>query len=315
MTGVTVVIAGIPITFWTGHPSDIGCLKEVFAHHLESDEIPRDGHRHHEVVITSSRERVSFPANMPLIWEGHVHNTTSIKWYNDVDEKENVIVVADDILIRHLPERHLTLCHLSESKACFSKSRRPLLSNYLFFLLQSIASMHEKYCVHASCLARDGRAYLFMGQSGSGKTTLSEILGRAGWEYMGDDLVFISQDEAGEIMVDSFLCKAKIFNDRQTEKHAIDMIKEWHFKRAYREKLGYIIKPLRTGATQRSTIIPASRADAFTSLVYAANNIKIQYHRQRWMDICEAASSFPAYTLVFADRKYFDPAIFDTISR
>jgi hypothetical protein len=313
MTGVNVVIADIQITFWTEHLSDIGCLKEVFLYHIENSDIPCDGKKYHDVIITSSRNRVDLPANMPLIWEGHVHNKTSIKWYNDVSETENIIVVSDDILIRHLPERNLTICCLSETKARFFKSRRPLIASCLFFLLQSITSMYGKYCIHASSVAKNDRAYLFIGQTGSGKTTISEILGKAGWEYMGDDLVFISKNETGEIIVDSFLCKAKIFNAQQTKKNAIDVIGEWRFNYACRKKLGYIIKPQRTEATRNSTVIPASQTETFTWLVYAGNNIKIQYHRQQWMDICEKVSAFPAYTLMFADRKYFDTNILNKL--
>jgi energy-coupling factor transporter ATP-binding protein EcfA2 len=256
---------------------------------------------------------LDLPVGMPLIWTGHAHNTTSIKWYNPIGESENIILIADDILIKHLPTRNLTICSLSETKLSFFKARRPLLSNYIFFLIHSIASMYGKYCIHASCVARGKYAYLFTGQSGSGKTTISEILGEAGWEYMGDDLVFISQDENGEIVVDSFLCKAKIFNARQTAKDAIDVIGERNFNYAYRKKLGGIINLQRTEATKKSILIPASQAEAFTWLVYAGNNIKIQYHRQQWMDICEKASSLPAYTLMFADKAYFTPSVLDTI--
>jgi hypothetical protein len=313
MTGVTVVIAGIRITIWTNHSDDIEYLKAMFLYHCDKGNMPCDTKYQHDVVIASSSQKLNLPAGMPLVWEGCTLNTTSVQWYNHVDAKENIIVIAGDILIRHLPERNLTICHLSETKSRFFKFHRPLLANYIFFLLQSIASMYGKYCIHSSCAAREGYAYLFTGQSGSGKTTISELLGRAGWEYMGDDLVFISQNENGEIIIDSFLCKAKIFNAKQTEKYAVDMIGEWHFNYAYRKKLGYIIKPQRTMASKCSIIIPAPQTEAFTWLVYAGNNIKIQYHQQQWMNLCEKASSFPAYTLMFADKKYFDPAVLDAV--
>jgi energy-coupling factor transporter ATP-binding protein EcfA2 len=315
MPGVTIAIAGIRITVWTEHSSDIECLKEVLSYHINNDEVPYDNEKQHDVIITSSRNRVKPPANMPLIWEGDVHGAIPVKWYNCVGEKENVIIVADDILIRHLPERNLTVCCLSETKARFFKSCRPLLSNYMFFLLQSITSMYGKYCIHASCLVRENQGYLFTGQSGSGKTTISEILGKAGWKYMGDDLVFISQNENDEIVVDSFLSKAKIFNAKQTKKNTVDMIEKWNFNYACREKLGYIIKLQRTGATKKSTLIPAPQTEIFTWLVYAGNNIQIQYRQQQWMDLCEKASSVPAYTLLFADRQYFNPAILDAVSQ
>jgi hypothetical protein len=312
MRNITFVIAGVRITVWTNHRSDIECLQEMFRYH-EADDRPDNAEHRHEVVITSSKERLMMPAGMPLIWSGCTQNTSSVKWYNPAaGVNGNVILIAEDILVRHLPGRNLTLCCLSETGLRFSKSRRPLLSNYMFFLLHSIASMYGKYCVHAACASKDGYAYLFIGRSGSGKTTISEILGKAGWKYMGDDLVFISQNKDGVITVDSFLSKAKIFNERQTAKKSVDVIGEWDFHYDYRQPLRCVVKLQRTEASEKSILIPATQPEAFIWILSAGNNIKIQYHPERWMNICEKSSLLPAYTLMFADKKHFDPAVLNT---
>jgi hypothetical protein len=308
-----ILIAGIKISFWTDHVADIECLKETFLYHREKDNIPYRIQNSHDVIITSSKNCLKSPTDMPLIWDGHVHNTATVRWYNQTSEPENVIRVADDILIRHLPQKNLTICCVMETKSYFSKSHRPLLSNFILFLLHNITSMYGKYTLHASCVAREGHAYLFLGQSGSGKTTISEILGKAGWKYMGDDLVFISRDDNNELIVDSFLSKAKIADPKNAKKDFIDVIGDWHFNFTYKEKLSCIIKPQQTKATKKSILIPSSQAEAFTWLIYASNNVKIQYHPQQWMDICGKASFLPAYTMMFADRKYFDPAILDAV--
>ena len=55
------------------------------------------------------------------------------------------------------------------------------------------------YDLHAAGLVepRTGRCFLFPGLSGSGKTSLSIRLAAAGWHYLSDDLLAISEDGSG----------------------------------------------------------------------------------------------------------------------
>jgi hypothetical protein len=313
MLNIDIVIAGIRITFWTNHQSDIDLLAEIFLYHIDKRSSRFDLEKQHDVIIASSNEKLSLPENRPLAWSGYINVNIPIKWYNYVDEPENIITIGDDILIRHIPPKKLTICCLSEANALFFKSHRPRLNNYIFFLMHSILSMHGKYCIHASCVAKEESAYLFLGKSGEGKTTISTLLGGIGFEYMGDDLVFISNDEKEGIMVDAFLSKAKLLNAKLETKDSIDVIKNDHFKYCYKKKLGAILKLQRMHAGKKSILLPPSQAEAFVWLINSGNNIKIQYNQQKWMDICEKASSVPAHTLMFADKEYFDPAIFDTV--
>jgi hypothetical protein len=303
-------IAGIQITFWLDHPSDTECLDEIFLYHTKK---VCHAEKYHDVIIASSKDGLNLPAGQPLAWQGHINGNVPVQWYNNVNGCENIISIGKDILIKHLPQRKLTICYLSETKAKFFKSRRPRLVNYIFFLLHSITSMHGKYCIHASCAAKDGHACLFLGKSGEGKSTISAILGNAGWEYMGDDLVFMSQVENGEIIIDGFLSKIKLLNAKLELKNAIDVIKDKKFRYTYRQKLGAIIKLQQTRASKKSILLPASQAEAFAWLMNSSNNIKIQYHPQQWINVCEKASALPAYTLMFADKEYFNPAILDAI--
>jgi hypothetical protein len=50
------------------------------------------------------------------------------------------------------------------------------------------------YSVHAAGLALDGRGLLVAGTSGAGKSTLTVALLRAGFDFLGDDLVFLEPD-------------------------------------------------------------------------------------------------------------------------
>ncbi|MDR3219614.1 MAG: hypothetical protein LBU22_11700 [Dysgonamonadaceae bacterium] len=313
MLNIDIVIAGIRITFWTDHQSDIDLLAEIFLYHIEKRSNRFNSEKQHDVIIASSKEKLGLPENRPLVWSGYINANTPIQWYNSVDAPENIITIGDDILIRHIPQRKLTICYLSESNALFLKSHRPRLNNYIFFLIHSILPMYGKYCIHASCVAKEEHAYLFLGKSGEGKTTISAILGGIGFEYMGDDLVFISKDEKEGVMVEAFLSKAKLFNAKFETKDSIDVIKDNHFNYCYRKELGAILKLQRMYGGKKSILMPASQAEVFVWLMNSGNNIKIQYNQQKWMDICEKASSIPAHTLMFADKEYFDPVIFDTV--
>ena len=48
--------------------------------------------------------------------------------------------------------------------------------------------------LHASLVARDGRAAVLVARSGGGKSTLSLHLAARGWGYRGDDLVFVEPE-------------------------------------------------------------------------------------------------------------------------
>ena len=313
ITDVNVSIADIRISFWTDHQADIECLKEIFLYHLDNNRISFDTKNCHDVIITSCKEQFQVPPDLPMVWTGHLKQDVSVRWYNPTDSEDNMITITDDLLIRHFPKRKLTICYLTETKTWFHKSYRPKITKYIFFLLQSILSMHGKYCLHASCASKNGRACLFPGKSGEGKTTMSTILGKAGFEYMGDDLVFISQNETGEIIADAFLSKIKLFNPKSKAKDSIDVIKDRHFKYAYKSKLAAIINLQRTYLGQKSMLIPASQMESFSWLFHSANNIAIQYHQQLWMDICEQASLLPSFTLMFADKEYFETDILNAV--
>jgi hypothetical protein len=312
MIRASVAIANIRICFLTDHKADRDCLEEILPYHLERDEMSLATESRHDVIIMSAKEKFRFKPDMPQIWTGYINQTIPVCWYNPTDREENVITINGDILVRHFAKRKLTLCYLTDTKSRFFKSRRPMLTNYIFFLLHSILPMHGKYCIHASCASKNGHTFLFLGKSGQGKSTISAILGKAGFEYMGDDLVFISQNENGEVIIDAFLSKIKLLNAKLNTKDSIDIIKNNGFKYAYQSKLGYIIKLMRTYEGKESVLIPSTQAEAFAWLMSSGNNIKIQYNQQHWMDICEQASLLPSFTLMFADKEYFDPGILET---
>lgn len=50
--------------------------------------------------------------------------------------------------------------------------------------------------VHASCVSKDGNAYLFPARSGGGKTTIALNLVQRGYRYLGDNFIILDRGEA-----------------------------------------------------------------------------------------------------------------------
>lgn len=70
-----------------------------------------------------------------------------------------------------------------------------LLAAEMGMNLQVALGWRRHLLLHASAVARDGRALIMSGESGSGKSTLAALLGEGDWRLMGDEFTLI--DPAG----------------------------------------------------------------------------------------------------------------------
>lgn len=70
-----------------------------------------------------------------------------------------------------------------------------LLAAEMGMNLQVALGWRRHMLLHASAVARDGRAVIMSGESGSGKSTLAALLGEGEWRLMGDEFTLI--DPAG----------------------------------------------------------------------------------------------------------------------
>ena len=66
-----------------------------------------------------------------------------------------------------------------------------LLAAEMGMNLQVALGWRRHMLLHASAVARSGRALILSGESGSGKSTLAALLGEAGWRLMGDEFTLI----------------------------------------------------------------------------------------------------------------------------
>ncbi|WP_375270777.1 HprK-related kinase A [Sphingomonas sp.] len=66
-----------------------------------------------------------------------------------------------------------------------------LLAAEMAMNLQVALGHRRHLLLHASCVERDGRAFIMTGESGAGKSTLATLLGARGWRFMGDEFVLL----------------------------------------------------------------------------------------------------------------------------
>ncbi|HYM91072.1 MAG TPA: hypothetical protein VEW91_05510, partial [bacterium] len=73
------------------------------------------------------------------------------------------------------------------------------LASHLFFTIPfvEILKRRARYSLHAAGLCVDGQALLLPGPSGSGKTTLAVALMQAGFDFLGDDMLFLAERPEG----------------------------------------------------------------------------------------------------------------------
>jgi hypothetical protein len=153
---------------------------------------------------------------------------------------------------------------------------RPALS-----LIQAFAVDTPWTALHGGAVGRGGRFALLAGKGRSGKTTAALACARAGWDYAGDDYVFV---ESGSLRVAPLYCSARLrldvtepFRDLiGTRAPVADVDGEARHElslagfgeRLRGGQLAALFLPRRRGATLPE-FTPARRSDAFQALLTA----------------------------------------------
>lgn len=80
------------------------------------------------------------------------------------------------------------------------------------------ALLHQRKALllHASAVAVNGSAILFMGNSGVGKSTFAHIFNELGYETISDDLSFLVKNSDGKIYIHSGIPRLKLWKDVMT---------------------------------------------------------------------------------------------------
>jgi hypothetical protein len=107
------------------------------------------------------------------------------------------VPMTDELYINY-QDRARVMCSPQQSRVRVSvtdaeAANEWLVSHPLLTLpLVELLKYHALYSLHAAGLCRNGQALLLAGGSGAGKTTLTLALLRAGFGFLGDDLVFFT---------------------------------------------------------------------------------------------------------------------------
>ena len=110
---------------------------------------------------------------------------------------EVVYFPAEDVLWIDVDDRvrvRATLTGAEVSVRPDATGERWLLSRPLFTIpLVEAVKRHGLFSLHASAAALGDRVLVCAGTSGAGKSTLAVALAQAGWAFLADDMVFLSQ--------------------------------------------------------------------------------------------------------------------------
>ncbi len=110
-----------------------------------------------------------------------------------------VLEVNDSTIVVGPPESNRTDIWLSESTP---GKHQLALNNVILYAVQAALRRAGLYQFHAGCVlprddAKERRAILLVGDSGCGKSTLTATLVRAGWSFVTDDNLMLSDSAAG----------------------------------------------------------------------------------------------------------------------
>lgn len=206
--------------------------------------------------------------------------------------------------------------------------RAVFLASHLFLTLPllEILKRHQRFAVHAGGVAIRGRAVLFPGVSGAGKSTLTLACVRAGWEFLGDDVVLIREVEDGRLRVHAFPDELDLTEEslrffpelastadatRRWPKHRISPLDLPRLRIAAETPPAALVFPMRVAGPAR--LVPVSADEAFVALV--PNVIRTERRMaQRHLDVLATlARTVPAYHLEIADPRAAPSLLLDLI--
>ncbi|MBQ9077482.1 MAG: hypothetical protein IJY31_06540 [Muribaculaceae bacterium] len=319
-SGITITIVADIVFLWESDENgDITEIKRIFRYHL-SDCIPQSSITH-SIEIRTCGSSIKIPDDKKVKWSGYymglATGDNTMEWYNSSSTGLDYIVLSQGCIIVHDRKKSHTICYARATEKSHANSGKPRIEveNTLVVLIHTIASMYNRYTVHAAAVRHNGYAHVFMGRSGRGKTTLCTDCLRQGAEFMGDDLVFFYM-ENGKIMIGSLLLDIKLAIDGSTHKRHIDIIKELNagYTLSAPAKSISLIKQIIPHDGQKSYLEQQEPIDAIVHLFRASNSPLMQYNPEQWQNVFQtAAETLPYNILHFGDRNLLDIKILDGI--
>ena len=108
----------------------------------------------------------------------------------DGDKKRGIITPMDNLCI--ISEESMFFFIKTMSDESFYK--RDFRKYFTAFISWNLFLARNALCFHSSCVSKNNIGIIFMGESGCGKTSLAVEMGVNGYDYMSNELTFISSE-------------------------------------------------------------------------------------------------------------------------
>lgn len=307
-----ILIADITIDFCSEVEADLTGISSIYRYHLVEDDGKPAMYR---VDFVDSDDRFRIHGDVNIDWEGGAVSTINpIKIFNMGADGSKTILVNDDVLIEHKPAEKHTICrkYVNRRRKWFGFHKtgiRPKADESVLLITQMVLSSFGKYAFHGCCMAKNGSAYLFLGKSGSGKSTLSTILAENGYDFMGDDVVYIGKNDDNQLTAYSSLNDVKLFNERKTRKNNVDIIEKMNANYCYKSKIKAISSVIGNFYCNKTSFTKSTSANLYEMLIRSSNNAIMQYDKRHWLQLCYELAELPYYMMLFGNKKYFDSSV------
>lgn len=319
-SGSTItLVAGIVILWESDNTGDIAEIKRIFRYHL-LDYIPQNDIIH-SIRIKTCSSFAKIPDDKIEKWSGYymglATGDNTMEWFYSPETGLDYLILSQGCMIIHNREMHHSTCYVKADDLIDNHYEKPRIEveNTLIVLIHTIASMYNRYTVHAAAVKYNGYAHVFMGRSGRGKTTLCTDCLRQGADFMGDDLVFF-YIENGKVIVGSLLFEIKLTIGGSTHKRHIDIIKELNagYTLSAPAKSISLIKQIIPHNGQKSHLESQEPIDAIIHLFRASNSPLMQYDPEQWQNVFQtAAETLPYNIFHFGDRALLDIKLLESI--
>lgn len=308
------LVAGVKLRWLSDCEHEIKKLEKLFTHHccLEEDAIEAPLHT---IEFRPVWESLQMPVDVVTKWDGYYvgcfHQKNHVHWYHSAATELDYLVLSNDMWVVHDRLSARTICCMLCRKTIFRYVERPDIADPIVILIHTVMAMYNRYTIHAAAVELSGYGHVFVGESGHGKSTLSTDLVEQGATYLGDDIVFLFEEQ-GQLCVGSLLFEAKLFPpNTKRRKDFIDVVAKSGCKvlqSAPIKNLYYV----RRSKEESSRLEHQEPIEAVVRLIRASNNARMQYDVEVWQDICQrVADEIPFFTFWFGRRDRLDKSLFE----
>lgn len=185
------------------------------------------------------------------------------------------------------------------------------------------------HLIHASAIARHGRAALIAGQSGAGKTTTMLTCVAAGFQFLGDDSTLIGRTPAGDVDVIALLSTLDVTDNTaawfpelaphlsaqrsHTGKRQVILSEAFPRQTAHRGRVSVVLAP-EIADQEHTSVVPISKAALLGDLLfYSVDLHDAALTRQHFEFLAQTMEQAPSYRLLLGRDRTQIPLVIDRL--